>query len=77
MTKSFDAQGRQIVSLSWLERGALSIGGLCIVGGIGWVGHAVMETRDNMYKLLDHDQRLQRTSEDHETRIRSLERPHQ
>lgn len=74
MTKTMDSSGRQIVSLSWTERAVFCGVGTMLIAFLGWIGTVAWDTHNTVLNLARDNQFVSKELDDHEVRIRSLER---
>lgn len=71
MTKTFDTQGRPIVSLSGWERIILGAGVSAILAVLGWLGVQMVDVRDGVKSLGQYRVDDKREIDDHEARLRA------
>lgn len=76
MTRAFDSQGRQIVSLARTERWWFGIALTALLAALGWGGLQLMDMRDSVRTLGTFRAQDRHDLDDHEIRLRTIERPH-
>lgn len=74
MTRTYDNHGRQIVSLSWLERAVLGAAAALLIAAVSWVGVQVVDMRDSVRTLGTFRAQDRHDLDDHESRLRYIER---